>query len=467
MTMTLRIAWRDVIEFVRTGRLYWAGGLVLVLAVAALAVGWQRQVESRSERARAQALDYNDWLAQPERHPHDAAHQGMHVFKPETALSIVDPGIGPYVGSTLWLKAHRQTEVKFRPAQDATGVLRFGSLSAAWVVQMLGPLLVIVLGFGAISGEREHGTLRQVLSLGVSPRSLLWGKALALAASLGAVLVPAAVVASVAVIASAEPGTRLDAVIRLIALAVAHGVYLAIFVFLVLAVSALAPSSRVALVALLGAWITISLVAPRMIADLSRSWIPSESRRAFNRNLDAALGTATQRAWTAQFGTGTPFGSEVPLSQWGKGLEVHDRAGYDVMDRHFGALWDSYAGQQAAQEWTGLVIPTVAIRAFSMAVAGTDFDEHRAFSTAAEAHRRRMQDVISRDLIAHADGHGEQHFSYRAARDLWAQVPGFTYRPASALATVTRNLRSLAMLCGGLLLSILLAAAAVARRRNG
>ena len=135
MNAPLLIARRDLTELVRGGRLYWMGGLLLVLLATSLGVGWQRHRESQGERARAQALDYADWLAQPERHPHDAAHQGMHVFKPEAPLSIIDPGIGPYVGSTLWLRAHRQTEVKFRPAQDATGLTRFGSLSAAWVLQ--------------------------------------------------------------------------------------------------------------------------------------------------------------------------------------------------------------------------------------------------------------------------------------------------------------------------------------------
>jgi ABC-2 type transport system permease protein len=50
------------------------------------------------------------------------------------------------------------------------------------------PLLIIIIGFNAMSGERERGTLRQLLSLGVPVQSLLVGKAMALAASI-AVLV--------------------------------------------------------------------------------------------------------------------------------------------------------------------------------------------------------------------------------------------------------------------------------------
>jgi ABC-2 type transport system permease protein len=464
MNAPLLIARRDLTELVRGGRLYFMGGLLLVLLGTSLGVGWQRQRESQGERTRAQALDYAGWLAQPERHPHDAAHQGMHVFKPEAPLSMIDPGIGAYVGSTLWLRAHRQTEVVFRPAQDATGLMRFGSLSAAWVLQLLGPLLVIVLGFSAISGEREQGTLRQALSLGVSMRQVLWGKVLALGATLALLLVPAGLAGAAAVLLSAEPGARADAALRLAGLAGAYALYLAAFVFLVLAVSARASSSRLSLVCLLGLWIGLVLVLPRLLADASRDWVPSASRREFDRGLGAELGAETQRAWTERFGAGKPFGAGVPLSQWGVGLRVHDRAGYAVMDRHFDALWDSYARQQALQGWAGVLSPTIAVRALSMALAGTDFDEHRAFSTAAEAQRRLMQDVISEDLMEHADGHGEQHFTYRASRELWARVPPFVYRPASAAAALGRNVSSLALLLGAGVLWLALAHAAAARR---
>ena len=48
----------------------------------------------------------------------------------------------------------------------------------------------IILGFNAMSAERESGTLRQLLSLGVSTRALLLGKATALAASVAILLIP-------------------------------------------------------------------------------------------------------------------------------------------------------------------------------------------------------------------------------------------------------------------------------------
>jgi len=462
--MITLIAWKDFKEFTRDGRLYWAGGVVAILFFAALAVGWQRQREIASERAVAQTLDYDSWVHQAKRHPHDAAHQGMHVFKPEPPLSIFDPGIDPYVGSSIWLQAHRESELKFRPAQDATGLQRLGNLSGAWVLQVLGPLLVIILGFNAFAGERERGTLRQTLSLGVSYRQLLWGKALALAFSLTVLLAPGLLVAAVTVAFGAVGGAPGGAFLRIGILAAGYAVYLGTAIFVVLAVSAKAPSSRVSLVTLLGLWIAVAILAPRITADLSRLWYPSPSRSEFDTVLDSDLKSAYRNAWIENFNVATRWGAELPLDKWGIALRVDDHAGYGVMDRHFEELWDTFARQQRAQEWAGIVAPILSVQAFSMAVAGTDFAHHRDFSEAAEQQRRLIQDRMSDDLVEHADPLGGKHFTYQAGADLWKSIPEFHYQTPSVVWALYQCWRSLATLCAGFCLALAAAYAAISRR---
>jgi ABC-2 type transport system permease protein len=459
------IALRDFLERRRDGRLYWAGGVVLVLLLCALAVGFQRQQEARAEQRIAQTLDYQDWLRQDQRHPHDAAHQGMHAFKPEAALAIVDAGINPYIGGTLWLQAHRQSEVKFRPAQDATGLQRFGDLSAGWILQVLGPLLVIVLGFNAFAGEREQGTLRQALSLGVAPRQLLWGKAAALGLSLAVLLVPAALAAAVAVLLGAEAGERTGALLRFGALAFGYALYLGIFIFLVLGVSALSSTSRMAITVLLALWIANTVIAPRVLSELSRAWHPSPTRLEFTQELNAGLKAESDRVWQQAFGTTERWSRAVPLNKWGLALQIDDQASYAVYDRFYGALWDTYARQQKLQERSGLVLPLLAVRAWSMGMAGTDFAHHRDFTTAAEQHRRIVQDLMSADLVARADPLGHKHFEYQAGPALWATVPAFDYHPPAAAWAWRSNWQSLAVLCASLGAALAFALAAVARQR--
>jgi ABC-2 type transport system permease protein len=458
------IARREFTEFVRDGRLFWAGGIMLLLVVTALGVGWQRQNHLHAERHAAQQLDYEDWLQQDERHPHDAAHQGMHVFKPEPPLSIIDPGIGPYVGSTIWLQAHRQSEVKFRPAQDATGLQRFGTFSAAWLVQILAPLLIIVFGFNSFAGERELGTLRQLMSLGVSSRALLWGKSLALAIGMGALLAPGIVVAVAAVAIESEPSLLLDSLLRFFLLGLAYAAYLAITIFAVLAVSARASSSRVALITLLALWIGGVLLAPRVMSDISRHVHPSPSRTEFASGLSDDLKRQHDKAWREQFGVTSGWGPDLPLSKWGVALAVNDRVGYDVLDHHFGTLWDTFEKQQRMQEWAGLLVPVLAVRSFSMGMSGTDFAQHRDFAVAAERQRRLVQDIMSQDLIKHADPLGDRHFAYQANKELWAKVPPFDYAPPSLAFALRHHGSAFAILSAVLIVVVTIAIRSVPRR---
>ncbi|MEH2507855.1 ABC-2 type transport system permease protein [Bradyrhizobium sp. AZCC 1578] len=457
------IAAKDLRELTRDGRLLWAGGLVVILMLVALAAGWNRQVQLNSERSAGQALDHDAWLHQGYRHPHDAAEQGMHVFKPEPSLAVFDPGIGPFVGSTVWLQAHRQSEVKFRPAQDATGLQRFGELSPAWLLQVLLPLLIIVIGFNSVSNERERGTLRQLLSLGVPARSLLYGKAAALASCVGILIAPVGLAFAVLIVARLPAGERVDVVYRIAWLAAGYGLYLGFFVFLTLAVSALARSSRTALVLLLGFWVAATLIAPRTASEATNLLHPTPSRLDFDNQLAHDVADAGRKAWSTHFGARTPWDPSVPLSKWGAALKVDDEAGYGALDENFGRLWDTFERQQRAQEWVGLVAPVVALRGFSMGLAGTDFSQHRDFSTAAEAQRRKIQNIVSEDLIEHADRLGNAHFTYRAGPELWASVPQFKYERPSVSFALAHHWASLVLLAVMFCLSVALAQYALSR----
>lgn len=456
------IAHKEFREFVRDGRMIWAGGLMLVLLLTSIIMGWQQQQSIQAERIASQQLDYDAWLKQGARHPHNAADQGMHVFKPQPTLSVIDPGIDPYVGSTIWLQAHRQSETKFRPAQDATGLKRFGSLTPAWILQVLAPLLIIILGFNAFAAEREQGTLRQLLSLGVSGRKLLWGKALALAGAAAILIVPGGLM-TLGIVAYGG-GAVGDALARFGLMALGYGLYLGAVIFAVLAVSALCKRSRTALFLLLALWIGSVLIAPRTIADVASKVYPSPSRLDFDAALSGDLDSAAEREWTSHFNVASAWDPKLPLNKWGKALQVDDRSGYSVLDDHFGRLWDTFQQQQSLQEKSGIVAPVVALRAFSMAVAGTDFSHHRDFSTAAEKQRRLLQEIVSEDLIDHADPLGDRHFSYKAGPELWAQVPRFEYRAPTVGFALQRHWLSLAILFVIFGASIIFARLAVSRR---
>ena len=241
--MIKHIVRKEFTDVVRDGRFRWCAALVGALLLVSLGHGWVQSRQAQQELAAAQATAREHWESQGEKNPHSAAHYGIYAFKPRLALSFVDEGVDPYTGTSVWLEAHRQNDFLMRPAQDATAAQRIGALTAAQVLQLLVPLLIILLTFGALAGEREQGTLRQLLATGVGRSSLALGKALGVAGALALLLVPAAIVGAAALVVG-SPGPAASALARGTVLAGVYLAYFAAFVGLSLAVSARAPARR-------------------------------------------------------------------------------------------------------------------------------------------------------------------------------------------------------------------------------
>lgn len=426
-----RIARKELTEHLRDGRFRAAAIIVGVLLIGVLIAGWRTNADIAAQHAAASAATRTAWLQQPAKNPHSAAHYGVYAFKPRTALTSFDTGVDPYVGVAAWLEAHKQNEFKYAPAADRTAVQRFGDLTGAFVLQTLIPLVVILLTFGAFAGEREQGTLRQVLSLGVRPATLWRGKALGTALAMSFILVPAAIVAALVIVlaggAAAEDGLT---VARGVGIALVYLAWCAIWVGASLAVSAQASSSRAALVTLIALWMITVVVAPRVAADVSAAWYPTPSAQAFQRALDKDLADtaavkpvleARRRALFAQYGVTRE--EDLPINFAGVSLQAGEEHGNDVFDKHYGALYDQFARQNRTQDVFGLLAPATVVRSLSMALAGTDVSHHRAFATAAESYRRDMQRVLNADIVANQ----KPGQVYLAGAEVWARVPPFTY----------------------------------------
>lgn len=440
--MILRIARKEFRDVSRDGRFRGSAAIVALLLVTATALGWRSWREVRSEHDRAQAEAREHFDDQGEKNPHAAAHYGLYLFKPKPPLSFVDPGVDPYTGVSVYLEAHRRNEVGNRPARDATALQRFGELTAAAVLQVLTPLLIIFLAFPAIAGEREHGTLRQVLSLGVRPSALVAGKALGLSLALALIAAPALIVGvAVLVLAGPEAARTWP---HALALGAGYTVYLGIFLAASLVVSALAPSSRAALIVLLGFWIVNAMVAPRLATDLARRAVPTPSALQFTEAIrddvkagidghdpeDARL-ERLKRETLAKHNVETV--EDLPVNFQGIALQAGEDYGNSVFDRHYGALWRAFADQDAIRKALGFVFPTLAVRELSMALAGTDNVRALDFAESAEAYRRDLVKALNRDLELNGADLG---FMYQAGPELWKSMPAFRYQPPGLGATL-------------------------------
>jgi ABC-2 type transport system permease protein len=431
--MLTTIAKKEFVEMWRDGRVRAASLALLLLLTGAVGYGWQQTQVLGAERQAAQSLTRKHWISQPARNPHSAAHYGVYAFKPRTVLATLDDGVDPYTGVLTWLEAHKQNDFKYRPAQDASSAQRFGALSAALTLQVLVPLLIVLVGHAAFAREREQGTLRQLLSLGVSPRLLGVGKALGSTAALAVVLVPAAILGAVALVGQGDDGS-LD-IGRAMLLAIAYLLYFAAWLGVTLAISARSGTARTALAGTLGLWMVTTVLAPRLATEVVRRLYPTPTAQAFAAAIKSDLegGVDAHGGRDAHFAAfearvlkkyGVDSVSQLPVSFAGLELEEGERWGNTVFDKHYGALWSTFAAQERARALLGVIAPALAIKSVSMALAGTDVAHHRRFADASEQYRRSLVTRMNNAMVKTADG---DDFAVKADPALWKAVGAFEY----------------------------------------
>lgn len=452
--MITRIARKEFTEMLRDGRFRWATAIVFVLLLAALLMGGKNHRDIKRQHDLAQTETREQWLRQPAKNPHSAAHYGIYAFKPKMLPAMLDRGVDPFVGQSVWLEAHKQNEFKFRPAQDATAVQRFGELTAATVLQLLLPLLIALLSFSAFAGEREQGTLRQLLSLGVRKTDLVLGKALGVTGALGVLLVPATILGVIALALASDNGLLGASASRLAWMFVSYLLYFGVFVGVSLAVSAKAKSAQMALVVLLAFWIVNGLIAPRAVADIAKRVYPTPSAFAFQQAMDREMqsgpdghDTADKRAEALKQRTLKQYGVDkleaLPVNFAGISLQEGEEHGNKVFDKHYGALWRQFERQNRLKQLAGVVAPMLAMQSLSMGLAGTDFAHHRDFAAAAESYRRMLVKKMNDDMTYNA---GKQDFTYLAQPALWQTVEDFHYEAPSASWALSKQTVSLALL---------------------
>lgn len=467
------IARKELVELLRDSRFWWTGGIILLLMLIALFLGWRQMQRVDGEHAAARAVTYQQWLDQGDKNPHQAAHFGQYAFKPVSPLAFVDPGIDQFVGSTVWVEAHKQNEFNFRPARDATSLQRFGELTIAFVLQILAPLVIVLLGFSAFTGERERGTLRQLLSIGVKPTQLLIGKGLAIIAAVGALLLPVALLGFIALgFVDDQHADAKNLYLRSTWLILGYAIYLTGFIALALGVSAASSSSRKALIGLLAFWVVNGFIAPRAMTDLARIVSPTPTKVEFQNGLNEA-----RKATFGHDETHPAFAAfrdevfkkynvtrieDLPVSFRGLTLRKDDENGYRIYDEHYGALWAIYARQERIRAIAGFAFPLAALRPFSMGLAGTDTFHQNRFATAAELYRRQIQTAMSEDLIQH---HKNGDNNYVSNRRLWEQIPALEHKIPEARTAIAEQGLNLGILSAWLFGAIAFAVTAARRLR--
>ncbi|MBD9355823.1 ABC transporter permease subunit [Methylomonas albis] len=468
--MIRTIANKEFTECRRDGRFRLAASLMLVLMMASSLLGWRNYRDLLNQAAEAAEHDYQRFGQQDSKHPHDAAHYGIYAFKSPRPLTIVDGGIEPYVGSAIMNGAHIQGEMEFPPARDMSALQRFGDLSPALAAQTLLPLLVILLSFPAFAGEREQGTLRQLLSLGVRPNAVLWGKVAGIAKVLAAVLLPVAVLGIAGTGWLAPVESRGDEMLRAVLLVLLYGLYLGILLLLSLGVSACCRSARTALALLLVFWGVTVFAVPRALLDVGGRFYPTPANvefwQSFMKDLNQAWQDdedALRKKLLAEYRVERI--EDLPFDYTGQSMQVGEQAAWRVCEAYARQRFDLYSRQNRLLEWGTLIAPSVGVSLLSMALTGNDLLQHQDFTRQVEQHRRAMNTLLN-DYVAQLQQKGANGWDntlIKADAALWQSIPPFSYRPPNASSALNAYPLAIALMLAWAMAAVGFARYAVSR----
>lgn len=418
-------------------RIVWTATLILALAMlAALYVGWQNYRTLERERELYQQTVADQWLNQPDRHPHRAAHYGYLIFRPKSPLSFFDAGVDSYAGTTIFLEAHRQNTANFSEARHSSGILRFGELNPAMILQMLVPLLIFFLGFAAITSERENGTLAILLAQGVSWREILLGKTLGIASLIFALLAPIVALAVLFWVALNAWQLSLDSALRIAVLIAAYAIYFLICAGVAILISAFHRTSRDALVTLVVIWILFLAVLPRAVQNFGANLYPTVAKAEFDRILEEEMSkygdshnpddpkfAQLKKETLEKYNVADV--KDLPFNYGGFVMSKSEEISSRVFRDRYQEVLQQFRRQNVVSEIAGFVNPYLATRHFSMGLAASDFSNYEDFQWQAEEYRYSMIQKLN-ELHTHEIKAANDR-AQKVSREVWNDFPAFRF----------------------------------------
>ncbi|HEY7543406.1 MAG TPA: ABC transporter permease subunit, partial [Blastocatellia bacterium] len=237
--------------------------LRFVVTLVAMMILVSATVVALAYEHRREADDYNRRVELHRKEVEKGDFNVMRVDRPAPSLSSLFKGLGANAPDQIELSDPAPPEPRQTIETEATEAM-FPAIDLSFCVCVVLSLVALLFSYDAITGEKESGTLKQVLSNSVSRATLIGAKWIALTATMG-VLVIAALVWG-ALLARLLPGSpfviRASDAIALLMIAAVGVLLVSAITILGILVSSLVPSSSSSLAILMLAWVMLVFVFP-------------------------------------------------------------------------------------------------------------------------------------------------------------------------------------------------------------
>lgn len=446
--------WRDAFKSAAIYVMITLMGTAMLFAAYS---GWKTYKVQNGIREHYQHEARESWENNPDKHPHRMAHYGSFAFRLKHPLSMFDFGMESYTGNAVYLEAHKQNTVNFSEASFSTGLLRFGEISMAMILQIIMPWVIFFLGFSLVAAEKENGTLKVLLTQGATWKDVLFGKALGLMVLTMLFLVPAFII-TFGLLASTRI-TDVDVIARFAGILLTYFLFYTILCVLTILVSAVSRSSRDALIRLLGIWLFFVILMPRTSQAIGNYFYPSPSRVEFEAAIERDIirqgdshnpDDPHYKAIRDSVLTAHDVDSvqKLPFNYSGFIMREGERLSAVTYQRHLQQLLSIYEDQNRFSRYTAFINPYTAIRNISMALAGTDFSSYVHFQNEAESYRYNLAQAMNGLQMKYISNDIKSSADKRAllSQKHWQEFPDFQYSFQSLARSVQHEAWAVAAL---------------------
>lgn len=420
--------------------------------------GWKHVRMHNEMMDKYQVEARQDWVNNPDKHPHRMAHYGNYAFRPSAPLSVFDTGLERYLGNSIYLEAHVQNSINFSDSEYATGLIRFGTLDLAMILQYLVPLFIFFIGFSCISSEHENGTLKLSLSQGIGWIQLMAGKWLGVYGTVLLILLPAILFTGVLLVTS--PVSNADMVYRFLFLLIVYFGYLALWSLITVLVSAHSHTSRGALNVLIGIWLMVFILMPKITQTIGSALYKIPSKARFESDIEAEIVKigdshnpddphyqSLKDSILKMYQVDSV--NQLPVNYAGIQMKEGERISAEINASHHKNLIQIYRKQNDLGKWCSIINPYMTIKNLSMAICGTDFETYVDFQQQAEEYRYFVSQKMNELQIQHISNQakGSSDKRHILSQQHWGEVQPFIYQSHSWKKVLDKEKWSILSIC--------------------
>jgi ABC-type transport system involved in multi-copper enzyme maturation permease subunit len=338
------------------------------------------------------------------------------VYRRPSVLSVFSEGLEKRLGNSAKIEPESIPQVNMTVAEDNPFLSVFPSLDVSLIFKIVLSLLVLLFAYDAVSGEREQGTLKLIMSGSLPRYHFLLGKILAGLITLAVPVTVAFVIGLLILEFSPMVSLTGSDWARIGLIYIGSLIFISAMYNIGLLFSALAKESAVSLMLALLFWVVCAIVVPNASVRLAAHIQPLQPREKIEGEVESAMNDLERselpkiRQQLAKFTRGWISSREGSFGRYYVGLldrsEVEYRMKYYVSNNSFSMkcadkTWEIERGyldgllkQKKLVENTSRISPISLYGNVMSAISGSDLASFQRFIDGAKTYRNQVFEYI-------------------------------------------------------------------------